>query len=187
MTREEWLAIKNRDQSYDGQFCYAVKGSRIVCRPSCTCRTCTPDKVILFPSVQDAETAGYRPCSRCRPDLPEWGGRKKELAKAAQHIINEGYERKFSLDAIAGELYVNGSYLARVFKACTGQTLLGYHNSVRCEKAQELLTCPELSIAYISEKVGYASVSHFTRIFKKITGETPSEYRRRYLEELNAL
>lgn len=187
MTREQWLAIKNHDKSCDGQFCYAVKGTRIVCRPSCTCRTCTPDRVILFSGIEAAEAAGYRPCSRCRPDQPEWEGRKKELAKAAQRLIEDRYDHKFSLSAIAGELYVNGSYLARVFKSCTGQTLLEYHNTVRCQHAQELLTCPEHSIAYISEQVGFASVSHFTRIFKKITGTTPSEYRRRYLEELSAL
>lgn len=187
MTREQWLAIKNHDRDYDGQFCYAVKGTKIVCRPSCTCRTCTPDRVVLFANMQDAEAAGYRPCSRCRPDQPAWEGRKKELAKSAQRLIDEHYDRKFSLEAIAGELYVNGSYLARVFKTCTGKTLLSYHNEVRCSHAQELLMCPELSIAYISEKVGFASVSHFTRIFKKVTGATPSEYRRHYIEELSAL
>lgn len=187
MTREQWLAIKNHDKNSDEQFCYAIKGSKIVCRPSCTCRSCTPERVILFHTMADAEAQGYRPCSRCRPDQPGWEGRKKELAKSAQRLIEDHYERKFSLEGIAGELYVNGSYLSRVFKACTGQTLLDYHNTVRCRQAQELLTCPELSIAYISERVGFASVSHFTRVFKKITDTTPSEYRRRYLEELKAL
>lgn len=187
MTREQWLAIKNHDKEADGQFCYAVKGSKIVCRPSCTCRSCTPERVILFNNMTEAEELGYRPCSRCRPDQPEWEGRKKELAKSAQRLIDERYDRKFSLEGIAGELYVNGSYLARVFKSCTGQTLLDYHNTVRCHAAQDLLMCPELSIAYISEKVGFASVSHFTRVFKKIVGSTPSEYRRNYLEELKAM
>lgn len=187
MTREQWLAIKNHDKSCDGQFCYAIKGTKIVCRPSCTSRNCTPDKVILFDNMQAAEVAGYRPCSRCRPDQPEWEGSKKELAKAAQRLMNERYTTKFSLDGIATELHVNGSYLSRVFKASTGQTLLEYHNTVRCREAQRLLTCPELTIAYISEQVGFVSVSHFTRVFRKITGTTPSDYRRRYLAELSAL
>ena len=122
---------------------------------------------------------GYRPCLRCRPDQPDWEGAKKELAKAAARLIDKHYKEPFSLKALAGELYINESYLARTFKKETGSTLLDYHNRVRCQKAAELLTDTESPIAFISGETGFCSSSHFTRIFKEFYGCTPSEYRRK--------
>jgi two-component system response regulator YesN len=65
------------------------------------------------------------------------------------------------LDEIAGALYVNGNYLSRVFKRETGQTLLHYHNAVRCEKAKRLLSDTDLSVSEVSEAVGFVSPAHF--------------------------
>ena len=54
MTREQWLAIMNRDRSADGTFFYSLKRSGIVCRPSCTRRKCEPKDVIIFPTLEEA-------------------------------------------------------------------------------------------------------------------------------------
>jgi two-component system response regulator YesN len=110
------------------------------------------------------------------------GGRsgvKSELAEKAKIIIENSYSEKFTVKAVADELFVNESYLIRTFKEITGMTMLGYHNHVRCEKAREMLDKPELSISYISDVIGYNFPSHFARIFHKEYGCTPSEYRKR--------
>ena len=100
-------------------------------------------------------------------------GRKRsgstEHVTEAQEYIEKHYKEKFSLNRIAGSLYVNGSYLLRLFKANTGHTLLWYHHHVRCEKAGEFLADGRLSISKAGEAVGFASSSHFTHIFKKMT------------------
>lgn len=74
-------------------------------------------------------------------------GRKKTggkmLAQAASEYIETHYKEKFSLQKMAGDLYVNGSYLLRVFKKHTGTTPLAYHNHVRCAQARELLGPPK--------------------------------------------
>lgn len=101
-----------------------------------------------------------------------------DLALAARRYIETHSAEKFSLQAISDALFVNGSYLLRVFKARTGQTLLGYHNYVRCEKAKALLRRDDVSISQAGEMVGFVSSSHFSHIFKKLTGTTPTEYRR---------
>lgn len=186
MTREQWQAIRDNDKSYDGIFYYALKTTKTVCRPSCTARACNPRNVIIYDTLEEALRDGYRPCFRCRPDRMNWGGAKQELAEEAKRLIEENYMEKFSLKGIAGELCVNENYLARVFKEVTGYTLLWYHNHVRCQEAERLLTRPELSITFISGETGYSTVSHFTRVFKKMEQCTPSEYRRRYLESLEA-
>ena len=114
-------------------------------------------------------------------------GRKRsgstEHVTEAQEYIEKHYKEKFSLNLIAGSLYVNGSYLLRLFKANTGHTLLWYHHHVRCEKAGEFLADGRFSISEAGEAVGFASSSHFTHIFKKMTGKTPSEYRNDHMEK----
>lgn len=186
MTKEQWTAIKNRDPAFDGCFCYALKGRKTVCRPSCGARSCSPGDVIVFDSLEDALAGGYRPCSRCRPDLPGWGGARKALAEAAEDYIRRHYTEKFSLEALANALHMDRSYVLRSFKAVTGGTLLEFHNRTRCEKAKELLQRPELSISYIASAVGYVSASHFSQVFRRYEGSTPLQYRAAYLRSLDA-
>lgn len=185
LTKEQWLAIKNSDKSADGSFYYALKRSKKVCRPSCKKASVKPDKVIIFDTLQDALDKGYQPCSKCRPDKESWAGARIELANAAERMVLENYREKFSLEAIAQELFVDKSYLLRTFKEIKGHTLLEYHNLVRCQKAEELLQRPELPISYIASEVGYISASHFTQVFRKVTGKTPSQYRTAYLRSLD--
>lgn len=186
MTQEQWQAIKNGDASSDGQFFCGRKTTKIVCRPSCPAQSRVPKNIVVFDTLDDAIQMGYRPCSRCHPELEHWEGAKKELARSAEAFIRSHYQDKFSLDALARELHVDKSYLLRTFKEVMGSTLLQYHNQVRCEAAKELLTHSELSVSYIAAAVGYASPSHFTVIFRKIVGCTPSEYRNHYLQSLDA-
>lgn len=185
MTKEEWLAIKNSDKNYDGKFYYALRKSHKVCRPSCRKPSLRPEKIIIFDTLQEALDKGYQPCSKCRPDKENWEGARVELANAAQRLIEEHYQDKFSLDTLAKELFVDKSYLLRTFKEIKGHTLLEYHNLVRCGKAKELLQRPELPVAYIASETGYISASHFTQVFRKVTGETPSQYRAAYLRSLD--
>ena len=99
------------------------------------------------------------------------------LAQSASDYIRSHYREKFSLQKMAGDLYVNGSYLLRVFKKHTGYTPLAYHNHVRCEQAMELLGGSAKSVSEIGEAVGFVSSAHFSHVFKKEEGCTPSEYR----------
>ena len=101
----------------------------------------------------------------------------ERLALQATQYIRDHSEQKFSLSEIAGILYVNSNYLARVFKHETGHTLLWYHNAVRCENAKKMLTETTLSVAEIGSAVGYISPAHFSHQFKKMTGVSPSDWR----------
>ncbi len=143
---------------------------------------CNPRNVIIFDTLEDGLSRGFTPCLKCHPERSDWKGSKKELAKAAKKLIYEHYQEKFSLEKLAGELYVNESYLARVFKEATGKTPLAYHNYIRCSIARVLLTHNEFPISYISDRVGYVSPSHFTRKFQSQFGCTPMQYRKRYYE-----
>lgn len=105
-----------------------------------------------------------------------------ELTQAAKRYIEAHSAEKFSLQAMSDALFVNGSHLLRVFKARTGQTLLAYHNRMRCENAKALLTRDDISISRVGEMAGFVSSSHFSHIFKKLTGMTPTEYRQAHIK-----
>ena len=99
------------------------------------------------------------------------------LVQAAREYIEAHSAERFSLQTLSETLFINGSYLLRLFKSRTGQTLLGYHNRVRCDRAQALLRDTDLSISEVGGAVGFVSSAHFSHVFKKITGLTPTEYR----------
>ena len=101
----------------------------------------------------------------------------EKLTQAVMTYIETHYLEKFSLKRMAGDLYVNGSYLLRVFRKQTGCTPLAYHHQIRCERAKELLRDTRDPVAEIGETVGFASPAHFTHVFKKLEGCTPTEYR----------
>ena len=105
------------------------------------------------------------------------GDSGKTLAESAKAYIEAHSAEKFSLQALSDALFVNGSYLLRVFKAHTGHTLLWYHNYVRCERAKVMLMDADHSISQAGEDAGFVSSAHFSHVFKKMTGCTPTEYR----------
>ena len=68
MTQEEKTRIMlDKDSTFDGQFFVAVKTTGIVCLPSCPAKP-MPKNVEFYDSLDDALSAGYRPCKRCKPD-----------------------------------------------------------------------------------------------------------------------
>ena len=110
-------------------------------------------------------------------------GRKKTggeiLTQAVSDYIEAHSKEKFSLQQMADNLYVNGCYLLRAFKKHTGYTPLAYHNHVRCTEAKDLLVHTDKGISEIGEIVGFVSSAHFSHVFRKTEGCTPTEYRLR--------
>ena len=184
MTKQQWDAIRNRDSAYDGVFFYGNRMTKNFCRPSCRKRGCDVRLVVIFDTAAQAVEQGYRPCSRCHPETPGWTDAKTELSRSAESFLRAHYAERFSLDAVAEAMHVDKSYLARCFKSVTGRTLLDYCHAVRCEEAKELLIRPELAVSHIASAVGYVSASHFTQIFRKYAGSTPTEFRAAYFKSL---
>ena len=182
MTKLQWDAIRTSDASYDGVFYYALKTTKTICRPSCKARTCNPRNVIIYDTLEAGVRDGFRPCQRCRPDIPDWKGAKSELAARAKAFLDAHYMEKFSLEKIAGALYIDRIYLAKSFHEVTGSTLLKYCHQVRCAEAARLLASTELSVEIIGNRVGYATASHFAKMFRSINGCTPSEYRKTHAQ-----
>lgn len=105
----------------------------------------------------------------------------KSVNKRIQEIttfINENYASHLTLDYLSKEFNMSYFYLCKLFKNYIGFTFTDYINSVRIRKAKNLLLSTDYNITHISELVGYADVSYFCRIFKKIMKITALKYRK---------
>ncbi|MGG1638565.1 response regulator transcription factor [Paenibacillus sp. NRS-1760] len=96
-------------------------------------------------------------------------------------FIRENYAEPLSLTEIAKHFHFNPSYLSSYFTAHNKEGFSEYLNKIRVEKAAELLQQDAASISEISGMVGYSDHSYFTKVFKKLTGLSPSHYRKQYL------
>lgn len=96
-------------------------------------------------------------------------------------IIRQRYSARLTIEALAQEVHYSPAYLSELFRQETGQTIGNFMLKVRMEKAMERLAATRDSIFQIAEDVGYAEQTHFTRLFKRYTGMTPLEYRKKVI------
>jgi len=102
-----------------------------------------------------------------------------QAIEVAIQYINTHYHRELSLEKVASIVYLNPVYFSQLFKQKTCKGFKEYVTHLRLERAMELLRASELKITDISERVGYPDVRHFSQIFRKKNGITPSEYRQK--------
>jgi len=93
------------------------------------------------------------------------------------YYINENYTKNLTLKQIADEFHISKYYLCHYFKDKTGFTVVEFVNNTRIINAQKMLINTDMNITDIAMEVGYNSLSNFERVFKKINGITPSQYR----------
>lgn len=120
-------------------------------------------------------------------ELLEWTGqqfdrciqerRSSRPVRAAKEYIARHYMKTLTLEEISRHVHLNASYLSIVFKKETGQNFSDYLTSYRIEMAKNMLRQGDMSIAAISEAVGYADSKYFSRIFTRLVGIKPSAYR----------
>ena len=95
----------------------------------------------------------------------------------ATQYIRAHYAEKITLDNVAREVYLSPTYFSRIFRQETGVTFNAYLNAVRIEQSKKLLNDPSVRLIDISLMVGFDNQSYFTKVFKKITGLSPLQYR----------
>lgn len=102
------------------------------------------------------------------------------VRQAKAHIMEHYMEADYRLTDIADTLFVNYSYLSNLFKQETGDTLSNYLLKHRMKRAKELLCDPILTVAEVSQRVGYHNVKTFYSTFKKYYDESPRSYQQRH-------
>jgi AraC-like DNA-binding protein len=95
----------------------------------------------------------------------------------AKQFIRENQEEDLSLGQVAKAVNTSSFYFCKMFKKATGVNFTEYVSRVRIESAKNLLLNQNLRISEIAYQVGFQSLTHFNRVFKKIAGQAPTEYR----------
>lgn len=98
-------------------------------------------------------------------------------------FIRQHYKEDISLQDVAGSMNYSEAYFCKIFKQCFDKSFLVYLTDYRVEKAKILLSDIKTNIKDVSVEVGYRDSNYFTRVFKRSTGVTPTEYRYRVLQE----
>ena len=99
----------------------------------------------------------------------------------AKEYIREHQAEDISLGQVAKAMNTSTFYFCKMFKKITGINFTNYLSRIRIEKSKNLLLNPNLRISEIAFEVGFQSLTHFNRVFKKILGQSPTEYRAQLL------
>ncbi|MBP1992095.1 helix-turn-helix domain-containing protein [Paenibacillus eucommiae] len=107
-------------------------------------------------------------------------GKKADKDPIVDYVLaymERHYSEDISQEAIAGKLNISVGYMAKYIKNKTGQTFSDYLEDIRIRKAKSILEETDDKIHEVAVQVGYHNANSFTRMFRRITGSTPNEYR----------
>ena len=127
--------------------------------------------------MKDISEAGFASV----PDMSQWQRAEPRDIWKARKFIEEHVAEHLSLTKVASAVGINATHLSEKFKHVTGTKFVDYIARIRFEKARELLEDVDLRISEIAFAVGFQSLSQFNRVFKKLSGKSPTEYRAAYL------
>jgi AraC family transcriptional regulator of adaptative response / DNA-3-methyladenine glycosylase II len=165
-----YRALKARDARFDGRFFVAVSSTRIYCRPICTVKPPKRENCRFFASAAAAESGGYRPCLRCRPELAPGNASvdaTTRLAQAAATMLEDRTLDQDGLDAVAARLGVTDRHLRRAFGAEFGVSPVEFAQTQRLLLAKRLLTDTALPVTEVAFASGFGSVRRFNALFRQ--------------------
>ena len=176
-----YRALRARDARFDGRFFVAVSSTRIYCRPVCTVKPPKRENCRFYPSAAAAESAGYRPCLRCRPELAPGNASvdaTTRVAQAAASLIEDRTLEGDGLDVVAARLGITDRHLRRAFGAEFGVSPVAFAQTQRLLLAKRLLTDTRLPVTEVAFASGFRSLRRFNALFRERYRLQPSELRR---------
>ena len=195
--QSRYQALKAHDARFDGHFFVGVSSTHIYCRPVCRVKLPKFENCRFFDLAALAESAGYRPCLRCRPELAPsslpWTtlDASRTLALQAARWLDEplawqgrnpddadSADNKPSISQLAAHLGVSDRHVRRLFEAQFGVSPLQYLQTRRLLTAKQLLTDTDMPIAQVAPCSGFGSVRRFSAAFLAHYRLNPSQLRR---------
>lgn len=169
-----WDAVMRGDPALDGAFVFAVRTTRIYCRPSCPARPRPrPENVRYYPTPQVAEREGFRACKRCRPN--EAARAETELARRICESLDARTDAPGLAD-LAREFGLSPFHLQRTFKRVMGVTPRQYAAARRVDTLKDgLRSAPGVAAAVY--EAGFGSSSRVYEQADARLGMTPAAYR----------
>lgn len=117
------------------------------------------------------------------PDLPredseDFGSiRLSKVTELIDKYIHENYKYDISMQDLARTMNYSEAYFCKLFKQCFNKNFTSYLTEFRVEEAKKLLKEPTVNVKEIGKAVGYGDSNYFAKVFKRITGQSPTEYR----------
>jgi len=182
-----YLALKARDARFDGRFFTGVTSTGIYCRPVCRVRTPRRENCRFFGHAAQAESAGFRPCLRCRPELAPnsvvWSIQDASyiLAHQAVRLLDEPEAWRGetpSIELLAQRLGISDRHVRRIFETHLGVSPVQYLQTRRLLAAKQLLADTDLPITQVALISGYSSVRRFNAAFVQHYRLSPTQLRR---------
>ena len=115
-----------------------------------------------------------------RVERIRFGGKPTQLTVSVINYIQHHLSEPIRVEDMAKELFMSRSYLSAKFKEETSETLTDFILKEKTEEAKRLLRYSDKSFTAIGSYLGFSSLGHFSQVFKKYTGRTPTEYREKY-------
>jgi AraC family transcriptional regulator of adaptative response/methylated-DNA-[protein]-cysteine methyltransferase len=167
---EMYVALAERDPTFEGVFFVGVKTTGIFCRPTCSARKPNRENVQFFPGARDALAAGYRACRRCRPlevfgTMPDW-------CRTLLDSVESDPTKRWSDSDLKGE-GVQPERLRRWFNEHHGMTFQAYLRARRMSLAMGQISIGQ-SVTGAAIDSGYQSLSGFREAFEKWCGDAPT-------------
>lgn len=116
-----------------------------------------------------------------RLEQPAENVRMTAVAEGIREYIDTHYMEDISLQTAAGAMNYSEAYFCKIFKQCFDKSFIVYLSEYRVEKAKQLLADVVINVKDISASVGYRDSNYFAKVFKRVAGTTPTEYRMQVL------
>ena len=149
-------------------------------------KPCQEQELIL--TVEEAlhlyDRLGSNPEAVLRGDIADGAGeedladrRMGQIRENIERYIREYYSTEISMQSVARAMNYSDAYFCKLFKQCFKVNFSAWLNEYRIDRAREMLQNTRLSVREVSTACGYSDANYFARVFKRVTGKTPSEYR----------
>ena len=149
-------------------------------------KPCQEQELIL--TVEEAlhlyDRLGSNPEAVLRGDITDGAGeedladrRMGQIRENIERYIREYYSTEISMQSVARAMNYSDAYFCKLFKQCFKVNFSAWLNEYRIDRAREMLQNTRLSVREVSTACGYSDANYFARVFKRVTGKTPSEYR----------
>src|SRR5271165_839906 len=173
-------AVRARDGRFDGRFFVAITSTHVYCRPICPARPARRENMRFYSNAAAAESAGFRPCLRCRPERAPGLApvdAVSRLVGAAIAGIEEHALSSARVGELAASLGVSDRHLRRVTESELGVSPIELAQTQRLLLAKRLLADTRLSQTEIAFASGFGSVRRFNALFKSRYGLSPRALR----------
>jgi AraC family transcriptional regulator of adaptative response / DNA-3-methyladenine glycosylase II len=168
-----WQAANSRDRRFDGRFFAGIVTTGVYCRSICPVSFGRPTNVRWFRSTEGAETAGFRPCKRCCPEIlpgsSAWFGTLAVVSHALK-LISQGALDLAGLEQLADRVGIGTRHLRRLFNEHLGASPLRIARSHRVHVAKNLILETNAAFAEIAARTGFKSIRQFNHSVRETFG-----------------